>query len=300
MRRIFVILILGMSLSLLPATPREPAWSDLPSELSAVLEAKAAGYSRRALGFTCLERRRQARYSNNVAASEKVTEYDYLLERDPDDPLGYRAVRLRPGSKSTKERNVDGVIPEPFFWSQIFDPAIRSTLRFRVGQWHTTPWKLAIPVEWTSSSPVFEGRRIGEWSGRIDVEYRTGNLVRVIAWPSLQEERIRAEFERYLTAFRFLGIGLAPPPIGLEVEVQFDYEHEGFSYPTRVEVRRFRQVGHGEDDRVTVSKQVIEYDHYKFFGTSVKDEIPPLLYNAPHDADALTRDAATSQPESGS
>ncbi|MCU0253685.1 MAG: hypothetical protein MUE47_04000, partial [Acidobacteria bacterium] len=70
-----------------------------------------------------------------------------------------------------------------------------------------------------------------------------------------------------------------PPPLGVELTVEFDYEHEGFTYPTRAELLTFQLVH--EDQRRTVSRQVATYDQYRFFGTTVKDEIPPLTWNAP-------------------
>nr|MCU0229857.1 hypothetical protein [Acidobacteriota bacterium] len=158
-------------------------------------------------------------------------------------------------------------------------PAIRSTLRFQVGEWHTTPYKLAIPVSWVTSAPVAGLRRITEWTGTAEVEYRTGSMVRVVARPSLQDERLKTELARYLTAFRFIGFAFAPPPLGVELTVEFDYEHEGFTYPTRAELLTFQLVH--EDQRRTVSRQVATYDQYRFFGTTVKDEIPPLTWNAP-------------------
>ncbi|MBP1611693.1 MAG: hypothetical protein H6Q01_356 [Acidobacteria bacterium] len=257
--------------------PSPLEWAPLPEPLARVLEAKSNGYARRALGFSVKESVREARYSNEEARREKVEVYDYLLVREGAGPEGFRAFRTRPGE--TKEERVDLPFPDALLWTQVFQPGIRSTLRFLVGDWHTTPYKLAIPVSWVTSAPVFGQRRITEWTGTVEVEYRTGNLVRVVARPSLQDERLKTELARYLTAFRFIGIAFAPPPIGVELSVEFDFEHDGFTYPTRAELLTFQLVH--EDQRRTVSRQVITYDEYRFFGTEVKDEIPPLTWNAP-------------------
>ena len=257
--------------------PYPPAWAPLPEELARVLEAKSNGYARRALGFSVTESVREARYSSEEAKREKIEVYDYLLVREGAGPEGFRAFRTRPGE--TKEERVDLPFPEPLLWTQIFRPGIRSTLRFSVGDWHTTPYRLAIPVSWVSSAPVAGQRRITEWTGTAEVEYRSGNLVRIVARPSLQDERLKTELARYLTAFRFIGISFAPPPIGIELTVDFDFDHEGYTYPTRSELLTFQLVH--EDQRRTVSRQVITYDDYRFFGTEVKDEIPPLTWNAP-------------------
>jgi hypothetical protein len=257
--------------------PTQPEWTQLPEQLATVLEAKSTGYARRALGFSVSEKVREARYANEEAKREKVEVYDYLLVREGSGPEGFRAFRTRPGE--TKEERVDLPFPDAMLWTQVFQPGIRSTLRFSVGEWHTTPYKLAIPVSWMTSAPVFGQRRITEWTGTAEVEYRTGNLVRIVARPSLQDERLKTELARYLTAFRFIGIAFAPPPIGVELTVEFDFEHQGFTYPTRIELLTFQLVH--EDQRRTVSRQVITYDEYRFFGTQVKDEIPPLTWNAP-------------------
>lgn len=257
--------------------PSPPAWAPLPEPLARVLEAKSSGYARRALGFSVQESVREARYADEEAKREKIEVYDYLLVREGAGPEGFRAYRTRPGE--TREERVDLPFPEALLWTQVFQPGIRSTLRFQVGDWHTTPYKLAIPVSWVTAAPVSGQRRITEWTGTVEVEYRTGNIVRVVARPSLQEERLKTELARYLTAFRFIGIPFAPPPIGVELTVEFDFEHEGFTYPTRVELLTFQLVH--EDQRRTVSRQVVTYDGYRFFGTTVKDEIPPLTWNAP-------------------
>lgn len=261
------------------ASPGFPAWGPLPDALAPILEAKAEGYARRALKFTCRERIRDARYENEEAGREKFREYDLLMVREPSAPEGFRALRSKPDSKSGREVPVDLPLPDPFLWSQLFQDHIRSTLRFQVGDWHTTPWKLALPISWASSAPVFGQKRLVEWSGTFEVEYLTGNLVKVVASPSLQDERLRIEWQRYQTAFRFIGLSMAPAPLGLELEIDFGFEHEGFSYPTRAEIRTFRQIHRHQ--RVIVSRQVVEYSDYRFFGTEVKDEIPPLIFQPP-------------------
>lgn len=261
------------------ALAQEEPWTALPDELALILEQKARVYRERALGFTCRERRRLAEYNGREASSERIREYDYILVADAERPEGLAAVRTKPGRPEDSGENVDMDIPEPYFWTQIFQPSIRSTLRFRVGEWHTTPWKLAIPVSWISSSPVFEGERITEWTGTMEIEYRTGNPLKVVARPSFQDERMRLQLERYLTAWRFIGWSAAPPPDGVEVTIHFDHEHDRFTYPSRVEIHRFRQVH--RDTRVTISRELLEYGDYRFFGTATQEEIPPLVYQPP-------------------
>lgn len=264
----------------LPLEPDDsPAWEPLADDLARVLEAKSAGYARRALKFSCRERIREAEYEGREARRESVKEYDYLLVSDPTSPGAFDALRSKPGANDPEGEKVDLPFPEPYLWSQLFDPKVRSLMRFRVGAWHTTPWKLAIPVQWAAAAPVLEKRRITEWSGTIEVEYATGNIVRVVARPTLQDERIVAELERYLVAFRFMGFSTSPPPEGLELIVEFDAEHEGFTYPSRVELVTFRQVH--RDERQVTSRRVVEYGRYRFFGTKVQDEIPPLRWRAP-------------------
>lgn len=274
----------GLALALLGAAgaeapPEDQSWRRLPPELASVLEAKSAGYTRRALHFTCREKIRKAKYKEDQAGKDVFTEYDYLLVRSPETLEGYSALRTRPGSKNLEGEKVDLAFPEPYLWSELFDARIQSLLRYRVGSWRTTPWRLAMPISWTTSSPVGDGRRITEWAGIADVEKFTGNLVRVVAHPAFQDERIAAELERYLTAFRFMGLSTVGPPIGFELTVDFDYEHEGFTYPTRVELTTFRQLH--REVRQTVSRQVVEFTSYRFFGTKVEDHIPPLLWSPP-------------------
>ncbi|RMF73871.1 MAG: hypothetical protein D6738_07830 [Acidobacteria bacterium] len=259
-----------------------PAWRPLPDELAAVLEAKSAGYARRALGFSCRERHREAGYRGGEARRERIREFDYLLVADKSAPEGFRAVRTRPDRPSSRgEVRVERDFPEPFLWSQLFRPAIRSTLRFRIGAWHTTPWKLVIPISWISGAPVLEGRRITEWTGTAEIEYRTGNLIRIVARPNFQDQRMEMQLREYLIGMRILGFSLTPPPDGIELTVDFGYEHEGYTYPTRVVLHRFRQVH--RDVRRTLTREVFEYDDYRFFGTVTQERIPPLVYQPPAD-----------------
>ncbi len=276
------LLTLGAATALAqePITSGNTGWGLLPAELQTVLEAKAGAYRQRATNFICTERVREVEYEGREAQNEKVREYDYSMTRDPSAPEGVRAVRLKPGAApDAKEIDLRLPFPEPYLWFQVFEPAVRSTFRFNVGEWHTTPYKLAIPVTWQSSAPVLDGRKVTEWSGVAEVEWRTGNLVRVVARPSLQDERLLAQMQRYLTAFRFLGMSTAPPPLGQELTVSFGYDSDGFAYPQRVELATFQQTG--RETRATVSRQVVEYSNYKFFSTDTTYEVPPLTYSPP-------------------
>ncbi len=261
-----------------PPTSRV-VWSTLPGEIAEVLRVKAAGYESRALGFSCRETIRTTAYSDGHANKERRREYDYLLVEDPLSPSGLSALRTMPGSSVTTGLKVNIPFPEPYLFYRIFADAMRSTLRFQVGQWHTTPWRLAIPLSWTSSAPVFQHERINEWSGTMDIEYRSGNIIRIVAHPNYQDERLKKELEHYLTAFRIMGFSTATPPIGLELTIDFDFEHEGFLYPSRVELRTFRLLH--RDLRVTESKTIVIYKDYKFFGAHAEENIPPFLYRPP-------------------
>jgi hypothetical protein len=252
-------------------------WGEPAAELIEVLEAKARQYAVRARGFTCTERIRRAEYEGRDVDRERYREYEYLLVPDRNEPGGYSAYRSRPGSDGANEERPDVEWPEPLLWSQVFDPAVRSTLMFKTGDLYTTPYKLALPVSWISSAPVIDRTRITEWSGVAEVEYRTGNLISITAEPNLQEEKILAELRRFMTSFRFLGFSSAPAPLGQELTVRFDYEHEGMTYPSRIELRTFRQTW--RDTREIETKQRIDYVDYRFFATDADFEVPPLLYD---------------------
>jgi hypothetical protein len=261
-----------------PAAPGGE-WGPLPTELVTVLEAKSAAYARRALKFSCRETVRQAQYRGGEAERESVREFEYLLVPSPDALEEFAALRTKPGSKDTNGEKVDVPFPEPYTWSLLFDPRIRSTLKFQVGRWHTTPWKLAIPIEWASSAPVLDKQRVTEWTGTAEIEFRTGNLVRVVARPSLQDERLSAELDRFMTSLKFMGMSTGNPPLGLELTVDFDDEHDGFTYPSRVELVTFQQVS--PDTRETVSRKIVQYSNYRFFGAHVDERIPPLTWRPP-------------------
>lgn len=282
-RLLIIGLLLRSGLALAePATaPTSGQWGLLPVELASVLEVKSRAYVERATSFVCIESVRDAEYSGHEARDERVRDFEYTLVRDRSVPEGLRALRIKPGTAgpNADEERLELPFPEPYYWSQIFQPNIRSTFRFQVGEWHTTPYKLAIPIAWVSSAPVEAGRRVTEWSGTAEVEWRTGNMVRVIARPSLQDERLLAQLQRYLTAFRFLGVSTATAPIGQELTVDFGYDRDGFSYPQRVELSTFQQMG--RERREVLRRQVVEYRDYRFFTTETTEEVPPLTYATP-------------------
>jgi hypothetical protein len=231
---------------------------------------RAAAFNQRALRFRCLETSRVARYRQGEAVREKGKHRRYLLTRDETGAI-YRALRGDPTGEGGLSDQVRFPYPEPLAWTQLFDPVLRSQFRFRVGEPATTPWRLARNVEFEAAAPVAGGRRIAEWSGTAWVEVRTGNLLRVVASPNLQEARLLAEYHRWIQAFRFLGLQLAPAPRGQQIQVDFDREHEGFLYPSRVELRTIRMVAAGRV--VTESRTVVEYTGYEFFRTEARDEL---------------------------
>lgn len=271
---------IGGTLATSDRSGSEDRWTTLPTALSTSLEAKAGGYARRAKQFSCLERVRRAEYKNDQATNREArSTYGYLLVDDPRIPGKFRGARTRPEAGETKEVDPGLPYPDPFLWTQLFEPTVRSGLKFKVGEWHTTPYKLVIPIHWASASPVASNQRLTEWSGTIRVEHRTANVISVEAAPNLQDERILAELERYNTAFRILGFSTAAPPIGQEIDVRFDIEYSNYTYPTRVETREFKQID--RKNRETTKKQVVDYEDYRFFRTETKEDIPPLVYEPP-------------------
>lgn len=277
LRKVARLLVFTLALTAAAQQSAAPDWAALPDDLLRTLEAKSQGYARRALKFSCRETVREADYDRGEAGRERERVHDYLLIEDPLRPEGFSALRTKPGSTDTASFEPD--FPEPFNWTALFVPRVRSTLRFKVGDWHTTPWRLAIPISWASSAPVLEKTRVTEWSGTVEVEYRTGNVVQLVARPSMQDERIVAELDRYRQAFRFMGYSAAPPPVGLELTAHFDAEHFGFTYPSRVEIVAFQQVH--DDTREILTRRTIEYSNYRFFGTTTEDRIPPLTWRPP-------------------
>lgn len=249
-----------------PESPPGP----LPEELAALLEARAAACDERALRFQSLERSRSVRYRRGEAVREKGESRRYLLVRD-EEGLVYRELRGKPGSRGGLSDQPRFDFPTPYAWTQMFEPRLRSAFRFRVGEPETTPWRLARPIEFEASAPVAERRRITEWSGTAWVEVKTGNLLRIVARPNLQDERLPAEFDRWIRAFSVIGFHMAPTPLGYEIEVRFDREHEGTLYPSRVEMRTFRLVG--RDRAVTVSRLVVGHTRYEFFRSDARDDL---------------------------
>lgn len=260
-----------------PPPPKDADYGPLPEGVAHVLELKAQAYAARALRFTCREVRRRAKYSGNEATSESGDVFDYLLARADEDPTRLIALRAAPGDPGSK-RVVDAGSPEPFEWTQLFAAGPRSVVRWHIAGRAERDGRRRILVDWLGMGPVLQRDRLPEWTGRIEIEDVTGNLLELTAKPNRQDAMIEAKRLEWQQAFNFLGLHLDRKnrPIGWELAVSFYEDHEGFTYPSRVELLKFMQYGPDRDDRRLMTRETSEFQAYRFFGTATKEEIPPL------------------------
>lgn len=260
-----------------PPTPANADYGPLPGDVARVLELKAQAYAARALKFTCREVRRRAKYSGNEATSESGDVFDYLLAHADEDPLRLVALRAAPGDPGSR-RVVDGGAPEPFEWTQLFAAGPRSVVRWRVAGRSERDGRRRILVDWLGMGPVLQRDRLTEWTGRIEIEDVTGNVLELTAKPNRQDAMIEAKRLQWQQAFNFLGLHLDRKnrPIGWELGVSFYEDHDGFTYPSRAELLKFMQYGPDRDDRRLITRDTSEFQAYRFFGTATKEEIPPL------------------------
>lgn len=256
----------------------EEAWTPLPDGIVATLEARAHGFARRALGFTCREARRRVRYSGGEASGERERAYDFLLAKD-EATGALRGLRARPGEPDASPTRDALECPEAYLWPLLFAEPPRGALRFRLGDWASENGRMVLPVTWRSAAPAGDVGSISAWSGTITLG-TDGNPVRLLARPNFQDATIAARRAEYIQSFKFNFFGLVfhtkPRPFGKEVAVDFAHAIDGFSYPSRVELCTFEQVGRALDERAVRRRDVAEYSAYRFFETYSAETIPPL------------------------
>jgi hypothetical protein len=282
------MVILGAALSVIPlgkaalgpaaGTAAAATGSGLPEAVAHVLELKAAAYARRALLFACTEQRRHAKYQGDEVRRESDRVLDYLLVAPEGEPHRWAALRTEPGNPGKHESVAPGA-PEPYAWTQLASPGPRSTSRFRLGPVVERDGRRRLVIEWIGTGPVLGRTNLTEWSGTLEVEEGTGNLLRVQATPNRQDVIIEARRLKWQQAFRLLGLPLnrKDKPTGYELTVDFTAEYDGFTYPSRADLLTFRQIGPQRTDRRFLSRDVAEYAGYRFFATATKEDIPPLV-----------------------
>lgn len=253
----------------------------LDADLARVLEEKAMAYRAAALGFTCETKTRIEKYVDGDMTSQDVVSHDYLLVEDPSSVTGFRAQHYKPGTDNKADRKAFHGYPEPFLFSQVFNPAIASTLRFHVGEWGSIGPKMVLPIAWQGSAPLLKGENITEWEGTLHLEQGTGDLVRVEAYPLFEAVRAPAQHLKWVRALKFKFMGatvfrFAKPAFTHELEIWYDRVGEKLSYPVRVEYRTYRHFGTRGDQRELKKVVSVEFTDYRFFNTEAIPETAPL------------------------
>lgn len=258
--------------------PNEEAASRMLKELFPVWSAAARRYDTYAQRFLCTETHRNVDYSRSAgeARREKETAYGYLLTLDPKNG-SYEVVRQVLDDKKEPtggERTIDLGGPEPYTWTFLFLPTTVSTTRYRYLGREIQNYRLTHVVSFEGSAPRVEGRDIREWTGKAWVEENTGNLVRIEARPSFQDDRLRALWQEFQQAFVLpLGIKAKARPHGYALAVLFDYDRDGLLFPSRLDLADFVWVAKGRE--VLDTRLVLTYDDYRFFYTGTQEKIEP-------------------------
>ncbi len=257
------------------ALPEEdPAFVDLMDRLT----KRSALYRRYAKGFTCREVVRLAKYdvdSSSYKNNEK-TVYDYLFEEIPGGRLREVREEIVESKKGIKRRGTDfePQAPPAYAWATIFGPENRGRFHFRPAGQVVKAYRLLTLVEFVGISPNPGGSDISGWSGRIALEARSLNLWSVHAEPSGQGPRLEAEIFKYQRAFAIAGVPLASRPHGWELNVTFDMERFGLSYPTEQTLSMTSLTGLGKMN--LEKKTVFRYEDYRFFEVATEEELQEI------------------------
>jgi hypothetical protein len=251
-------------------------------DLMPLWAATAKRYDNYALRFLCTETHRNIDYSRSAgeAKSEKETPYGYLLELDPKN-VHYDVVRqtLDKDGQPTGEKKIDLKCPEPYLWSFLFLPTLRSNMRFHYLGREVQNYHLTHVVSFEGSGAHADGRDIREWSGTAWIEENTGNIVRIEARPCFQKERMVAVWQEFSQSFGIIGIKTKSRPHGYILAQLFDYERDGLLFPTRLDLAEFVWVGMNEEALDT--RLVLTYSDYRFFKSEAQETIPPLPSGQP-------------------
>ncbi len=259
---------------------QEKEYPPLPTGLLDKLAAKSKEYEQYALKFVCTEITRKASYipSKGEYRREKLEHLDYLLEVNPHDGR-FSAYRQRVNktiyriTRSEVKREMN--FPEPYSWIFIFSRNFRNTMKYGYLGKEIYPYKLAHIISFRGFQPFSDGRDIREWEGKLWVEEKTWNILKVEAKPIHQDDILELKRLEYNRAFSFMGIKLKKKPIGFSCTVYFDFEHEGLSFPTEARYELFEQIS--EKETRPHSKIILSYADYHFFRTESKEEILRFL-----------------------
>lgn len=261
-----------------PATPDEAAAK--LKELMPLWSATAHRYETAARRFLATETHRTIDYSRAAgeARKDKAVPYGYLLEIDPKSGAldVVRQTMDEKGVPTGGEKNLDLPFPEPYLWTLIFLPSTASTLRFTYLGREIQNFKLSHVVTFEGSAARTTGKDPREWSGTIWVEENTGDIVRIEARPSFQQDRMAAQWAIFIQSFGLpFGLKTKPRPHGFVLSVLFDFEHEKLLYPTRLDLSDFTWLA--RDREAMDTRLVLTYDGYRFFKTETEEKVdtPP-------------------------
>lgn len=261
------------------APPNEDAASKTLQGLMSVWGAASRRYDTYAQRFLCMETHRTIDYSRSAgeARKDKETSYGYLLTLDPKNG-SYEVVRQILDDKKEPtggEKTIDLRCPEPYSWTLMFLPTISSTTHYHYLGREIQNYRLTHVVSFEGSAPHVEGRDLREWTGKAWIEDNTGNLVRIEARPSFQDERLRAVWQEFQQAFVFpFGIKSKGRPHGYALALIFDYERDGLLFPSRLDLTDFVWVATARE--VLDTRLVLTYDDYRFFYTESQEKILPV------------------------
>ncbi|MEW5806855.1 MAG: hypothetical protein AB1756_05870 [Acidobacteriota bacterium] len=253
----------------------EKEMTPVPEHLMEQLIRKSAEYETFALKFTCTELIRKASYSiaGEEATKEKLERYEYLLEANPGEG-SFSPYRVRLESQGGRSPvTLELRFPEAYPWVFIFSKNYRNVMRYGYIGKEIYAYKLAHIIAFRGFQPFTDGRDIREWEGRIWVEEKTFNVLKVEAQPIHQDDILELKRQEYNQAFSFIGIKLKKKPLGYSSTVYFDFEHEGLTFPTQSDNRTFELVARNK--KVPTSALILSYADYHFFKTETRERIKP-------------------------
>ncbi len=246
------------------------------AELMPQWAAAARRYETYALRFVCTETHRTIDYSRSAgeARSEKATPFGYLLTLDPKN-ASFEVIRqtLDEEKRPTgNERTLDLPCPEPYMWTFLFLPSLASSVRLHYLGREIQNYRLAHVVSFEGSAPRVDGRDLREWTGTVWIEENTGNIVRVEARPSFQNDRMLALWREFQQAFGLpLGFKTKARPHGYVLSVLFDAEKDGLLFPSRLDLTDFVWLATNREAMDT--RLVLTYDDYRFFKTEAEEKV---------------------------
>ncbi len=248
----------------------EEEWT-LPAGMIEKLAERVAVYREYAVRFECIETVRSADYDGGTVDSEKVRNYRYLLERDE---TGGRLTEFR--QRLTREGQPKGgavddsdPFPPAYAWVYLFSDFNQPYFTYRYLGERLEGFDWVREIQFRGALGFTDGRDIRQWEGTVLVDAATYTPIEINAQPRAQDERLKAEYDRWARSFGFMGWKAGKKPLAYRARLQYRLRRDGLTFPTELRYDTLRAVS--PDSMISVRASLRSYEAYRFYKATTRD-----------------------------